>query len=80
MAVNWYYTIFGLSLRSDQPIPGLVAQPEPAAVDVEVCHEGPSAWGNEILEMPQALWHTGLSNEPGGEPCYKAWPGADTFG
>ena len=73
MAVTWYYTIFGLSLRSDQPIPGLVVQPEPAAVDVEVCHEGPSAWWNEILEMPQALWHMGLSNEPGGEPSHKAW-------
>lgn len=73
MAASWFYVVFGLRLKSDQLIPGLVPQPEPAAVDLEVCHNGPAAWWRRLLEMPQELWHTGFPDEPGGEPCYRAW-------
>jgi len=73
MGVSWFYTAFGLRLRSDRPIPGLAPQPEPAAVDVVVRWEASPAWWARFLEMPQELWHTGFPDEAGGEPGYKMW-------
>jgi len=72
MGVPWFYVVFGLRLGSDQPIPGLVPQPRPEAVDLKVCHEDQS-WWRRLLEMPQELWHTGVPDKPGGEPGYKMW-------
>jgi hypothetical protein len=73
MAGSWFYEIFGLRLRSDRPIPGLVAEPEPAVVDVEVCLEGTEAWWRRLLELPQELWYIGFPDEKGGEPGYRMW-------
>ncbi|MBM4289875.1 MAG: hypothetical protein FJ135_17335 [Deltaproteobacteria bacterium] len=60
-------------MKSDRLIPGLVDQPEPAAADVEVCHDAPAAWWRRFLEKPQELWHSGSPEKPSGEPAYKAW-------
>jgi len=73
MGAFWFYAAFGLRLKSDRPIPGLVSQPEPSAVEVEVCQEGVAEWWSRLLEMPQELWHTSFPDETGGEPGYKAW-------
>ncbi len=73
MAAPWFYVAFGLRLRSDLPIPGLVAQPETAAIDLEVCWEAGAGWWRRLLEMPQELWHIGFPDKKGGEPGYKAW-------
>jgi hypothetical protein len=73
MAAPWFYLVFGLRLKSDWAIPGLVDQPEPEAVDVEVCQKGSAQWWRRLPEMPQKLWHTGFPDTEGGEPGYKAW-------
>jgi len=73
MAKSWFYAAFGLRLKSDRPIPGLVAEPEPTAVDVEVYQEGKGSWWSRLLEMPHELWHTGYMEENSGEPSYKMW-------
>jgi hypothetical protein len=73
MDASWFYVAFGLRLKSDRPIPGLVEQPQPAAVDVEIRQEGNAAWQHRLLELPQELWETGYPHEPGGEPGYRAW-------
>lgn len=72
MGASCFYAAFGLRLKSDRPIPGLVAQTEPAAVDVEICQED-AAWWTRLLKMPQELWHTGFPDEQGGEPGYRMW-------
>ncbi|MFI5329496.1 MAG: hypothetical protein ACHQ2F_00455 [Desulfobaccales bacterium] len=73
MGESWFYEAFGLRLKSDRAIPGLVAQPEPAAVDLEVCQEGLAGWWSRLLEMPQELWHFGFTDENRGEPGYRMW-------
>ena len=73
MGAFWFYAVFGLRLKSDRPIPGLVAQPEPSAVEVDVCQEGAAAWWSRLLEMPHELWHIGFPDENGGEPGYRVW-------
>jgi hypothetical protein len=73
MAASWFYVAFGLRLKSNRSIPGLVEQPQPAAIDVEIRQEGNAAWWRQIMELPQELWETGYPHEPGGEPGYKAW-------
>lgn len=69
----WFYAVFGLRLKSDQPIPGLAAQPEPGAVEVEVCQAGMAAWWRRLLEVPHELWHIGFPDDNGGEPGYQVW-------
>jgi hypothetical protein len=69
----WFYAVFGLRLKSDRPIPGLVPQPEPPAVEVEICQAGMAAWWSRLLEMPHELWHVGFPDDNGGEPGYRVW-------
>jgi hypothetical protein len=73
MVASWFYVAFDLRLKSDRPIPGLVAQPKPPAVDVEVFQVGKAAWWSRLLKMPHEVWHIGFPDDNGGEPGYTVW-------
>jgi hypothetical protein len=76
-----FYSIFGLGLLSDQPVPGLVAEPKLRLPDVRIYFSTRPSWLCRLFEGPQILWHTRPSGSQGEAPVLTVWKpsGGDYF-
>ena len=68
---SWDYQVYGLRLRTNQPIPGLIVPPHPGKVDVEI------TFRQSAHHQPQPVGAVEVYASPGiaenGEPYFKVW-------
>jgi hypothetical protein len=73
--MRFLYSLYGLTLQADRPLPGLLAAPAGLAPDVRVWFTAPAdlrewAWGEE------ELWYTSPVADESHEPALKVWKAA----
>ena len=54
--MRFHYTIYGLNLSSDSPIPGLVTRPSPGTVEVQLFLRRTPCWFNERTAQTEQSW------------------------
>ncbi len=75
------YSVYGLRLHSDLPMPGLAAPPEALPADVEVWLDSSPPWRRELLEGSEEIWYTSPYQDESGQPVLQIWKlsGGDFF-
>jgi hypothetical protein len=63
--LSWYFSAYGLQLRADGPIPGLLTSPEPAQVDVAISLQGTPQAFDRNLEAAEDKWRSSSTDESG---------------
>jgi hypothetical protein len=72
--VNFTYSVFGLLLRSNLPIPELVALPAVGADPAVTVHMNVSPYtSGEIPSEPKALTYTSAYTDESGQPALRIW-------
>jgi hypothetical protein len=67
----FYYSVFGLHLEANQPIPGLMALPTTLSVDV--CLYLLEPWLNKMPDGPQESWYISCYQDEQNQPLYRVW-------
>jgi hypothetical protein len=67
------YSVYGLCLNSNLPIPGLTALPSTTEFDVEVWGQLMPPIRNELLEASPEIWYASPYLDERGEPVLMAW-------
>ena len=75
--MSFTYSVFGLSLRSNIPIPELVHVDTPSCDSVVSVHMATSPTAGEIPDDPKTLTYTSAYTEPTGQPALRIWKVAD---
>lgn len=75
----FYYSIFGLQIQANQPIPGLVTSAKTLPVDVSLDLLG--TWSNKMPDEPQESWYVSCYQDEQNQPLYRVWKlaGGDYF-
>lgn len=71
------FWVFGLRLRCDRPIPGLVASPESSPFDVDVVLNPEHLLPESLPTAPRQLWYASANQDQRGTPTLTAWTLAD---
>src|SRR5881409_2501823 len=67
------WSVYGLRLQADHPLPGVVGAPAAPGVDVRVwCGSRPS-WVRRIPEWDRRLWYASPSRDARGRPALTMW-------
>lgn len=69
------YSIFGLQLYSNRPIPALIASPATVEVDIWVDLAGPRL--NDVSEAPLQRFYVSPDRDGGGQPVLTVWKPAN---
>ncbi len=68
---SWDYYVYGLRLRTNQPVQGLIAPPQPGKIDVKI------TFRKSEHQLPQSVGAVEVYASPGitenGEPYFKVW-------
>jgi hypothetical protein len=75
--VSFTYSVFGLFLRSNVPIPELVSLDTPFSGPVVLIHMATLPTAGEIPDEPKTLTYTSAYTDPTGQPALKIWKIAD---
>jgi len=75
--VSFIYSVFGLSVRSNLPIPELVPLDTPFSDRVLAIHMATSPTTGEIPNEPKTLTYTSAYTGPTGQPALRIWKVAD---
>jgi len=75
--VSFTYSVFGLSLRSNLPIPELVHADTPSGDAVVSVHMATSPTAGEVPDEPKTLTYTSAYTDPTGQPALRIWKVAD---
>src|SRR6266542_170053 len=67
------WSVHGLRLQADRPLPGLVGAPAAPGVDVRVWCAAPPSWVRRMPEGDQRLWHASPSRDARGRPALTIW-------
>jgi hypothetical protein len=67
------YSVYGLRLCADLPIPGLVPVPATGDIDVQVWFQSMPQVPNETLKASSELWFTSPDKDDRGIPNLRAW-------
>lgn len=70
---TWQYRLYGLSMRSNRPIPGLVADDPQTPPDVHVWLNAPATGLREILALPQTSIYASPERDADGNPVLTIW-------
>ena len=73
-----FYSVYGLRLKTNLPIPGLITIPNPLEVDVEVRLGQMPLWHAEGLEGARP-WYTSPVRDATGQPVLRVWAEGDYF-
>ena len=73
------YSIYGLWLSSDLPIPGLVAEPAAPPPDVQVWLDSRPSWLGELPKAGEKIWYTSPHQDAHGQPVLLVWKLAGGF-
>jgi hypothetical protein len=68
-----FYSVYGLSLHSNQSIPGLIELKNQPDVDVQVWLDLVPDWLKELVEYKAREWYKSRYQSENGEPILKAW-------
>jgi hypothetical protein len=71
------FRVFGLRLRSDRPIPGLIESPESSPFDVDVVLNPEHFLPESLRDAPRQLWYASANPDQHGAPNLTAWTLAD---
>jgi hypothetical protein len=75
--VSFTYSVFGLFLRSNVPIPELVSLDTPFSGPVVLIHMATLPTAGEIPDEPKTLTYTSAYTDPTGQPALRIWKIAD---
>jgi hypothetical protein len=75
--VSFTYSVFGLFLRSNIPIPELVSLDTPFSGPVVSIHMATLPTAGEIPDEPKTLTYTSAYADPTGQPALRIWKIAD---
>lgn len=75
--MSFTYSVFGLFLRSNVPIPELVSLDTPFSGPVVLIHMATLPTAGEIPDEPKTLTYTSAYTDPTGQPALKIWKIAD---
>jgi hypothetical protein len=75
--VSFTYSVFGLFLRSNIPIPELISLDTPLSGPVVSIHMATSPTAGEIPDEPKTLTYTSAYTDPTGQPALRIWKIAD---
>ncbi len=67
------YSLYGLWLRSNLPIPGLISLPEAPRLDVRICLGSMPSWLNEIPKVQRQIRYVSACQDELGEPALTVW-------
>src|SRR5215216_3116130 len=75
------YSVFGLCLRADVPVPGLAFSPGMREIDVRIWLKSTPNWVGEKLETERVIWYSSPCQNESGEPTLRVWEiaGGDYF-
>lgn len=70
-----HYSVYGLEIRANLPIPGILPKPAPSprAVDVEVRLGATPEPLGEHAQASEKLWYRGSEEDDSGEPVLRIW-------
>jgi hypothetical protein len=71
--VSFLYSVYGLRVRANRPVPGLVALPTTPTADVEVALGLMPPWVKEIEEPEREHWYIDADRDNHGGPNLKIW-------
>jgi hypothetical protein len=71
--VPWLYTIYGLRLLCNRPIPGLGAYSNTLPSEVHICLEEMPPWLNERTQKRSREWYTTSAQDECGRPLLTVW-------
>lgn len=72
--MTFAYSVFGLSIQSNIPVPGLpVSESSPNSMDIQLFLGFPPRANTEISSEPEVLSHTSPFQDDLGEPVVRAW-------
>jgi len=75
--VSFTYSVFGLFLRSNIPIPELISLDTPLSGPVVLIHMATSPTAGEIPDEPKTLTYTSAYTDSTGQPALRIWKIAD---
>ena len=75
--MSFTYSVFGLFLRSNIPIPELVLLDTPSSGPLVSIHMATSPTAGEIPDEPKTLTYTSAYTDPTGQPALRIWKIAD---
>ena len=75
--MSFTYSVFGLSLRSNIPIPELIHADTPLSDPVVSMHMATSPTAREVPDEPKTLTYTSAYTDPTGQPALRIWKVAD---
>jgi hypothetical protein len=67
----WIYSVYGLRLHTNQPIPGLIVPPQPGKADVEITFEEAERHHSQPVGAVEVYASPGITEN--GEPYFKVW-------
>ena len=66
-----FYSAFGLSLRANRPVPGLIPHSVPSRADIQIWLD-PTPWAPEVDDLPADLWYVSKGRDQYA-PALRAW-------
>jgi hypothetical protein len=71
--MHFTYSVYGLQVYANRPIPGLVPLPYTAGIDLQVWLQSMPLAPNEMLEAAPEIWFTSPDQNDQGTPNLRVW-------